>query len=65
MAMLLTMVVSIFLFSFKPTLQLFLGIIICMISLHMLCSCSHVVDLQVKAASDTLKEIAVEPTGES
>nr|KJB41476.1 hypothetical protein B456_007G106100 [Gossypium raimondii] len=35
MAMLLTMVLSVFLFSFKPTLQLFLGIIICMMSLHM------------------------------
>ncbi|XP_028770360.1 CMP-sialic acid transporter 1 [Neltuma alba] len=35
MAMLLTMVLSIFLFNFKPTLQLFLGIIICMMSLHM------------------------------
>lgn len=35
MAMLLTMVLSIFLFSFKPTLQLFLGIIVCIMSLHM------------------------------
>lgn len=35
MAMLLTMVLSIFLFSFKPTLQLFLGIIACIMSLHM------------------------------
>ncbi|XVF33211.1 hypothetical protein REPUB_Repub17cG0148800 [Reevesia pubescens] len=35
MAMLLTMVLSVFLFSFKPTLQLFLGIIVCMMSLHM------------------------------
>ncbi|XP_058738743.1 CMP-sialic acid transporter 1 [Vicia villosa] len=35
MAMLLTMILSTFLFSFKPTLQLFLGIIICMMSLHM------------------------------
>ncbi|XP_057439632.1 CMP-sialic acid transporter 1 [Lotus japonicus] len=35
MAMLLTMVLSIFLFDFKPTLQLFLGIVICMMSLHM------------------------------
>ncbi|KAM7274732.1 hypothetical protein ACFE04_016598 [Oxalis oulophora] len=35
MAMLLTMVLSVFLFNFKPTLQLFLGIIICMMSLHM------------------------------
>ncbi|MED6118562.1 hypothetical protein PIB30_003777 [Stylosanthes scabra] len=35
MAMLLTMIISRFLFNFKPTLQLFLGIIICMMSLHM------------------------------
>ncbi|KAI5647159.1 hypothetical protein M9H77_33164 [Catharanthus roseus] len=35
MAMLLTMILSIYLFNFKPTLQLFLGIIICMMSLHM------------------------------
>lgn len=35
MAMLLTMIFSIYLFNFKPTLQLFLGIIICMMSLHM------------------------------
>ncbi|RVX09978.1 CMP-sialic acid transporter 1 [Vitis vinifera] len=35
MAMLLTMVLSVFLFNFKPTLQLFLGIVICMMSLHM------------------------------
>ncbi|EPS66181.1 hypothetical protein M569_08593, partial [Genlisea aurea] len=35
MAMLLTMVASVFLFGFKPTLQMFLGIFICMMSLHM------------------------------
>ncbi|XP_076903469.1 CMP-sialic acid transporter 1-like [Bidens hawaiensis] len=35
MAMLLTMVLSVFLFTFKPTLQLLLGIIICIMSLHM------------------------------
>ncbi|KAJ4952951.1 hypothetical protein NE237_029783 [Protea cynaroides] len=35
MAMLLTMALSVYLFDFKPTLQLFLGIIICMMSLHM------------------------------
>ncbi|KAK1418653.1 hypothetical protein QVD17_27798 [Tagetes erecta] len=35
MAMLLTMVLSVFLFNFKPTLQLLLGIIICIMSLHM------------------------------
>ncbi|GJM99221.1 hypothetical protein PR202_ga16303 [Eleusine coracana subsp. coracana] len=35
MAMLLTMVLSIYLFSVKATIQLFLGIIICIISLQM------------------------------
>ncbi|KAL8210405.1 hypothetical protein R6Q57_007137 [Mikania cordata] len=35
MAMLLTMVLSVLLFTFKPTLQLLLGIIICIMSLHM------------------------------
>ncbi|XP_073029720.1 CMP-sialic acid transporter 1-like isoform X1 [Primulina eburnea] len=35
MAMLLTMVLSVFLFNFKPTVQLYLGIMICMVSLHM------------------------------
>ncbi|KAI7735314.1 hypothetical protein M8C21_029731 [Ambrosia artemisiifolia] len=35
MAMLLTMVLSVFLFTFKPTLQLLLGIIICIMSLQM------------------------------
>lgn len=35
MAMLLTMVLSVFLFKFKPTVQLFLGIIVCMMSVHM------------------------------
>ncbi|XP_074264957.1 CMP-sialic acid transporter 1-like [Silene latifolia] len=35
MAMLLTMILSVYLFNFKPTVQLFLGIIICMMSVHM------------------------------
>ncbi|XP_017231071.1 CMP-sialic acid transporter 1 [Daucus carota subsp. sativus] len=35
MAMLLTMILSIVLFNFKPTLQLFLGIIVCIMSVHM------------------------------
>ncbi|KAL8111242.1 CMP-sialic acid transporter 1-like [Apium graveolens] len=35
MAMLLTMILSIILFNFKPTLQLFLGIIVCIMSVHM------------------------------
>ncbi|MCO5580842.1 hypothetical protein L7F22_034715 [Adiantum nelumboides] len=35
LAMLLTMIFSIFLFNFKPSLQLFMGIIICTMSLQM------------------------------
>lgn len=90
--MLLTMVLSIFLFSFKPTmqvffilakyslidiglmtclsfLQLFLGIIICMISLHMYFAPAHMlVGTPVAAAaagvtspaSNTSKETAVD-----
>lgn len=63
MAMLLTMILSIYLFSFKPTLQLFLGIIICMMSLHMYFAPPNMlVDLPtpVKASSEVLKEISVE-----
>ncbi|XP_068659930.1 CMP-sialic acid transporter 1-like [Aristolochia californica] len=65
MAMLLTMVLSVYLFEFKPTLQLFLGIIICMMSLHMyFAPASMLVDLPVmsKAAPETLNEVAVERT---
>ncbi|KAI7993813.1 CMP-sialic acid transporter 1 [Camellia lanceoleosa] len=63
MAMLLTMVLSIYLFNFKPTLQLFLGIIICMMSLHMyFASPSMLVDLPSteKLASENLNEVYVE-----
>lgn len=63
MAMLLTMVLSVYLFNFKPTLQLFLGIIICMMSLHMyFAPPSMLVDLPstVKATSENLKEVIVE-----
>ncbi|XP_052209523.1 CMP-sialic acid transporter 1 isoform X3 [Diospyros lotus] len=63
MAMLLTMVLSIYLFNFKPTLQLFLGIIICMMSLHMyFAPPSMLVDLPSteKAAPDSLNEVYVE-----
>jgi UDP-sugar transporter A1/2/3 len=35
MAMLLTMVLSVYLFNVRATLQLFLGIVICIISLQM------------------------------
>ncbi|CAL5356259.1 unnamed protein product [Camellia sinensis] len=63
MAMLLTMVLSIYLFNFKPTLQLFLGIIICMMSLHMyFAPPSMLVDLPSteKSASENLNEVYVE-----
>ncbi|KAB1998959.1 hypothetical protein ES319_D12G126900v1 [Gossypium barbadense] len=53
MAMLLTMVLSVFLFSFKPTLQLFLGIIVCMMSLHMYFAPPHMlVDIPPAIKSD-------------
>ncbi|KAJ9148026.1 hypothetical protein P3X46_030124 [Hevea brasiliensis] len=62
MAMLLTTVLSIYLFSFKPTLQLFLGIIICMMSLHMYFAHPNMlVDLPtVKSPPESLKEVSIE-----
>lgn len=52
MAMLLTMVLSVFLFTFKPTLQLLLGIIICIMSLHMyFAPPSTLIDLPVAVKS--------------
>ncbi|PON44309.1 Nucleotide-sugar transporter [Parasponia andersonii] len=64
MAMLLTMLLSVYLFNFKPTLQLFLGIIICMMSLHMYFAPPNMlVDIPaatVKAAPESLKEVLVE-----
>lgn len=63
MAMLLTMILSVCLFSFKPTLQLFLGIIICMMSLRMYFAPPNVlVDLPstAKPATENLKEVSVE-----
>ncbi|KAI3693433.1 hypothetical protein L6452_33268 [Arctium lappa] len=62
MAMLLTMVLSVFLFTFKPTLQLLLGIIICIMSLHMyFAPPSTLVDLPlaVKAAPQSGIEVSV------
>ncbi|KAL4567023.1 hypothetical protein LXL04_022593 [Taraxacum kok-saghyz] len=60
MAMLLTMVLSVFLFTFKPTLQLLLGIIICIMSLHMyFAPPATLVDLPVKAAT-TPVEVSVD-----
>ncbi|KAG6781148.1 hypothetical protein POTOM_014037 [Populus tomentosa] len=63
LAMLLTMVLSVYLFNLKPTLQLLLGTIICMMSLHMYFAPPNMlVDLptQVRAAPENLKEVAVE-----
>ncbi|KAL4270906.1 hypothetical protein S245_012983 [Arachis hypogaea] len=61
MAMLLTMIISIFLFSFKPTLQLFLGIIICMMSLHMYFAPSNMLlDMPVTVIPDEEREKLIE-----
>ncbi|KAL4203047.1 hypothetical protein AMTRI_Chr02g266590 [Amborella trichopoda] len=63
MAMLLTMVLSVFLFDFKPTLQLLLGIIICGMSLHMyFAPVNMLVELPLtsKTVPGTLNEVAVE-----
>ncbi|KAK6935491.1 Nucleotide-sugar transporter [Dillenia turbinata] len=68
MAMLLTMVLSVYLFNFKPTLQLFLGIVICMMSLHMyFAPANMLVDLPIptKVASATLDKISVEQRTDS
>ncbi|XP_078439638.1 nucleotide-sugar transporter family protein [Wolffia australiana] len=68
MAMLLTMILSIFLFNFRPTLQLFLGIIICMMSLHMyFAPLRMLVDLppDLKSQLEPLKEISTTKTDES
>ncbi|XP_042506238.1 CMP-sialic acid transporter 1-like isoform X2 [Macadamia integrifolia] len=68
MAMLLTMALSVYLFNFKPTLQLFLGIIICMMSLHMyFAPASMLLDLPstVKAAPEKLAEVSVDRTTDS
>ncbi|KAL2468797.1 CMP-sialic acid transporter 1 [Forsythia ovata] len=63
MAMLLTMVLSVFLFNFKPTVQLFLGITVCMMSLHMyFASPSTLLDmpLTAKAAPESAIEVSVD-----
>ncbi|KAK4339363.1 hypothetical protein RND71_040825 [Anisodus tanguticus] len=63
MAMLLTMVLSVLLFNFTPTVQLFLGISICMMSLHMyFAPPSTLVEmpLTVKPVSDSVSEVSVE-----
>ncbi|KAJ0260624.1 CMP-sialic acid transporter 1 [Hirschfeldia incana] len=69
MAMLLTMVASIYLFSFKPTVQLFLGIIICIMSLHMYFAPPQtLVDLPVvtnESHPKTLKQVVIEEKTDS
>ncbi|KAL3829730.1 hypothetical protein ACJIZ3_018532 [Penstemon smallii] len=63
MAMLLTMVLSVFLFNFKPTLQLFLGIFVCMMSLHMyFAPPSVLVDLPLttKTTPESIVEVSVD-----
>ncbi|KAM0939426.1 putative nucleotide-sugar transporter [Dioscorea sansibarensis] len=63
MAMLLTMILSIYLFSFQPTIQLFLGIIICMMSVHMYFAPPQMlIDMptESKIDPDTLKDVVVE-----
>ncbi|CAH9097214.1 unnamed protein product [Cuscuta europaea] len=63
MAMLLTMLLSVVLFNFKPTVQLFLGIVICMMSLHMYFAPPNtLVDLPLttKAAPENLAEVSVD-----
>ncbi|KAH7658209.1 solute carrier family 35 (UDP-sugar transporter) member A1/2/3 protein [Dioscorea alata] len=62
-AMLLTMILSIYLFSFQPTIQLFLGIIICMMSVHMYFAPPQMlIDMPTssKTDPDTLKDVVVE-----
>ncbi|KAI4355195.1 hypothetical protein L6164_003989 [Bauhinia variegata] len=66
MAMLLTMILSIFLFNFKPTLQLFLGIIICVMSLHMYFAPPNVLTdlpLTVKSGQDQERLVEVSIDG--
>ncbi|CAB4310507.1 unnamed protein product [Prunus armeniaca] len=68
MAMLLTMVLSVYLFTFKPTLQLFLGIIICMMSLHMYFAPPNMLidlPLPVKATTEILEQVSVERKSDS
>lgn len=68
MAMLLTMVLSVFLFSFKPTLQLFLGIIVCITSLHMyFAPANMLVDLPLtaKVGPQTVIDVSVDRKSDS
>ncbi|KZV38019.1 CMP-sialic acid transporter 1 [Dorcoceras hygrometricum] len=67
MAMLLTMVLSVFLFNFKPTVQLYLGIMICMMSLHMyFAPPSMLVDLPLTTKTpQSLREVSVDRSTDS
>lgn len=63
MAMLLTMILSILLFHFKPTLQLFLGIMICTMSLQMYFTPPHMLldlPVQPKDANQQLISVTVD-----
>lgn len=63
MAMLLTMILSTLLFDFKPSLQLFLGIVICTMSLQMYFTPPHMLlDLpsQLKDTNTSLTGVRVE-----
>nr|XP_023891058.1 CMP-sialic acid transporter 1-like isoform X2 [Quercus suber] len=63
MAMPLTTVLSLFLFDFRPTLQLFLGIVVCMMSLHMyFAPPSMLIDLpkMLNEDSESLLEVYVD-----
>lgn len=68
MAMLLTMLLSIYLFNFKPSLQLFLGILICIMSLQMYFTPPHMLmdlPLQPKDATQQLKSVFVDRATEN
>ncbi|XP_059634312.1 CMP-sialic acid transporter 1-like [Cornus florida] len=63
MAMLMTMILSVFLFNFRPTMQLFLGIIVCMMSLHMYFAPPDMLlglPLTVKASPENDIEVSVD-----
>lgn len=61
MAMLLTMILSTLLFDFKPSLQLFLGIVICTMSLQMYFTPPHMLlDLPVQPKDTSLTGVIVE-----
>lgn len=68
MAMLLTMVLSAYLFDFRPTLQLFLGIVICIISVQMYFTPGHMLvdsPSKSKPPEETLSTVTVDQNAES